>query len=147
MPSLSILPRAEYLRERLLTEVAEGLRITGFQSPAEDEKEFGLSLDLLTEIGAPHMWTLQALDMSLVGFAIFQGDKLFVNRAATHVDDRLVVVDLGSEGYQVRLVMRDMFGGRWLRAAESHIPDVQLDGDVPIEIFGVVRFVLSRTAE
>jgi len=87
------------------------------------------------------------LDMSLVGFAIFQGDKLVVNRAPTHVDDRLAVVDLGSEGYQVRLVMRDMFGGRWLRAAESHIPDVQLDGDVPIEIFGVVRYVLSRTAE
>jgi SOS-response transcriptional repressor LexA len=147
MPSLSILPRGEYLRERLLTDVAKGLRIIGFQSPAEDEKEYGLSLDLLTEIGAPHMWPVRVLDMSLVGFAIFQGDKLVVNRAPTHVDDRLAVVDLGSEGYQVRLVMRDMFGGRWLRAAESHIPDVQLDGDVPIEIFGVVRYVLSRTAE
>lgn len=147
MSSLSILPRAEFLRERLLTDVAQGLRITGFQSPAEDEKEQGLSLDLLTDIWAPHMWPVRVLDTSLMGFAIFQGDKLVVNRAATQVDDRLAVVDLGSDGYQVRLVMRDMFGGRWLRAAESHIPDVQLDGDVPIEIFGVVRYVLSRTAE
>jgi SOS-response transcriptional repressor LexA len=147
MSSLSILPRAEFLRERLLTDAAKGLRITGFQSPAEDEKEQGLSLDLLTDIWAPYMWPVRVLDTSLVGFAIFQGDKLVVNRAATQVDDRLAVVDLGSDGYQVRLVMRDMFGGRWLRAAESHIPDVQLDGDVPIEIFGVVRYVLSRTAE
>ena len=35
--SLSILARGERLRERLLTDVAD-LRITGFQSPAEDEK-------------------------------------------------------------------------------------------------------------
>lgn len=146
MSSLSILARGEHLRERLLTDVAAGLRITGFQSPAEDEKERGLSLDLLTELGAPHIWPVQVLDMSLVGFGIFQGDKLIVNRAASHVDDRLVVVDLGGEGYQVRWVVKDMFGGRWLRAAESHIQDVQLDGDVPIEIWGVVKFVVSQVA-
>ena len=44
--SLSILARGERLRERLLADVAD-LRITGFQSPAEDEKEEGLSLDRL----------------------------------------------------------------------------------------------------
>lgn len=136
MPSLSILARGEHLRERLLTDVAKGLRITGFQSPAEDEKEQGLSLDLLTDLAAPHIWPVQVLDMSLVGFGIFQGDRLIVNRAAGHVDDRLVVVDLGSDGYQVRMVVKDMFGGRWLQAAESYIRDVQLDGDVPIEVWG-----------
>lgn len=146
MSSLSILARGERLRESLLTDVATGLRITGFQSPADDEKEVGLSLDLLTELGAPHVWPVRVLDMSLVGFGIFQGDKLIVNRAASHVDDRLVVVDLGGDGYQVRWVVKDMFGGRWLRAAESHIRDIQLDGDVPIEVWGVVRFVLSQTA-
>lgn len=147
MSSLSILARGERLRESLLTDVAKGLRITGFQSPADDEKEQGLSLDLLTDIGAPHMWPVRVLDMSLVGFGIFQGDRLVINRAASHVDDRLVVADLGSDGYQVRWVVKDMFGGRWLRAAESHIQDVQLDGEAPIELFGVVRYVLSQTAE
>lgn len=68
-----------------------------------------------------------------------------MNRAVGHVDDRLVVVDLGSDGYQVRMVVKDMFGGRWLQAAESHIRDVQLDGDVPIEVWG--RFVVSQVAE
>ena len=38
MPALSILARGERLRERLLADAAD-LRITGFQSPAEDEKE------------------------------------------------------------------------------------------------------------
>ncbi|MDG9925707.1 MULTISPECIES: S24 family peptidase [unclassified Pseudomonas] len=147
MSSLSILARSELIRERLLTDVAAGLRITGFQSPADDEKERGLSLDLLTDLGAPHMWPVRVLDMSLVGFGIFQGDRLVINRAAGHVDDRLVIVDLGSEGYQVRWVVKDMFGGRWLRAAESHIQDVQLDGEVPIEVWGVVRFILSKVAE
>lgn len=73
MSSLSILARGEHLRERLLTDVAKGLRITGFQSPAEDEKEQGLSLDLLTDLAAPHIWPLQVLDMSLVGFGILPG--------------------------------------------------------------------------
>ncbi|MBB4820913.1 SOS-response transcriptional repressor LexA [Pseudomonas alcaligenes] len=143
--SLSILARGQRLRERLLAEAAD-LRITGFQSPAEDEKEEGLSLDRLTGLGAPHIWGVRVLDSSLEGFGVFQGDRLIVNRAASHVDDRLVVVDLGGEGYRVRLVVKDMFGGRWLRAAETHVHDIQLDGDEPIEIWGVVTWVVSHVA-
>lgn len=48
MSPLSILAQGERLRERLLTDVATDLRTTCFQSPAEDEKEEGLSLDHLT---------------------------------------------------------------------------------------------------
>lgn len=107
--SLSILARGERLRERLLTDVAD-LRITGFQSPAEDEKEEGLSLDRLTGLGAPHIWGVQVLDDTLLGFGIFPGDRLIVNRAACQLDNRFVVVDLGGEGYRVRLVSRDLFG-------------------------------------
>lgn len=146
MSSLSILARGERLRERLLTDVASDLRITGFQSPAEDEKEEGLSLDRLTGLGAPHVWGVQVLDDSLVGFGIFRGDRLIVNRAASHLDDMLVVVDLGGEGYRVRLVQRDLFGGRWLKAADPIVPDVQLDGEEIVEVWGVVSWVVSRVA-
>ena len=146
MSSLSILARGERLRERLLTDVAADLRITGFQSPAEDEKEEGLSLDRLTGLGAPHIWGVQVLDDSLVGFGIFPGDRLIVNRAASHLDDKLVVVDLGGEGYRVRLVQQDLFGGRWLKAADPAVPDVQLDGEEIIEVWGVVSWVISRVS-
>lgn len=94
MPALSILARGERLRERLLADAAD-LRITGFQSPAEDEKEEGLSLDRLTGLGAPHIWGVRVLDDTLLGFGIFPGDRLIVNRAASHLDNKLVVVDLG----------------------------------------------------
>lgn len=146
MSSLSILARGERLRERLLTDVATDLRITGFQSPAEDEKEECLSLDRLTGLGAPHIWGVQVLDESLIGFGIFRGDRLIVNRAASHIDDMLVVVDLGGDGYRVRLAQRDMFGGRWLKAADPIIPDVQLDGEEIIEVWGVVSWVVSRVS-
>lgn len=143
--SLSILARGERLRERLLSDVAD-LRITGFQSPAEDEREEGLSLDRLTGLGAPHIWGVRVLDDTLLGFGIFPGDRLIVNRAACQLDNRFVVVDLGGEGYRVRLVTRDLFGGRWLKAAAPAVPDIQLDGDVPIEVWGVVSWVVSHVA-
>ncbi|VXC18967.1 RulA protein [Pseudomonas sp. 8AS] len=143
--SLSILARGARLRERLLSDAAD-LRITGFQSPADDEKEEGLSLDRLTGLGAPHIWGVQVLDDTLLGFGIFPGDRLIVNRAAGHLEGRLVVVDLGGEGYRVRLVARDLFGGLWLRAADPVVPDVQLDGEEPIEVWGVVSWVVSHVA-
>lgn len=37
-------------------------------------------------------------------------------------------VELGGEGYRVRLVQRDLFGDHWLKAADPVVPDVQLDG-------------------
>lgn len=143
--SLSILARGERLRERLLSDAVE-LRITGFQSPAEDEKEEGLSLDRLTGLGAPHIWGVRVLDDSLLGFGIFPGDRLIVNRAASHLDNKLVVVDLGAEGYRVRLVQRDLFGGRWLKAADPIVPDIQLDGEEIVEVWGVVSWVVSCVA-
>ena len=143
--SLSILARGERLRERLLSDAVE-LRITGFQSPAEDEKEEGLSLDRLTGLGAPHIWGVRALDDSLLGFGIFPGDRLIVNRAASHLDNKLVVVDLGAEGYRVRLVQRDLFGGRWLKAADPIVPDIQLDGEEIVEVWGVGSWVVSCVA-
>lgn len=143
--SLSILARGESLRERLLSDAVD-LRITGFQSPAEDEKEEGLSLDRLTDLGAPHIWGVRVLDDSLLGFGIFPGDRLIVNRAASHLDNKLVVVDLGGEGYRVRLVQRDLFGGRWLKAADPIVPDVQLDGEEIVEVWGVVSWVVSCVA-
>lgn len=143
--SLSILARGECLRERLLSDAVE-LRITGFQSPAEDEKEEGLSLDRLTGLGAPHIWGVRVLDDSLLGFGIFPGDRLIVNRAASHLDNKLVVVDLGAEGYRVRLVQRDLFGGRWLKAADPIVPDIQFDGEEIVEVWGVVSWVVSCVA-
>ena len=143
--SLSILARGERLRERLLSDAVE-LRITGFQSPAEDEKEEGLSLDRLTGLGAPHIWGVRVLDDSLLGFGIFPGDRLIVNRAASHLDNKLVVVDLGAEGYRVRLAQRDLFGGRWLKAADPIVPDIQLDGEEIVEVWGVVSWVVSCVA-
>lgn len=143
--SLSILARGERLRECLLSDAVE-LRITGFQSPAEDEREEGLSLDRLTGLGAPHIWGVRVLDDSLLGFGIFPGDRLIVSRAASHLDNKFVVVDLGGEGYRVRLVQRDLFGGRWLKAADPIVPDIQLDGEEIVEVWGVVSWVVSCVA-
>ncbi len=141
--SLSILARGARLRECMLTEIAD-LRITGFQSPAEDEMEDGLSLDRLTGLGAPHIWGVRVLDDTLLGFGIFPGDRLIVDRSAGIQSNRLVVVDRGGEGYLVRLVATDLFNGLLLKAPDPIVPDVQLDGSEPVEVWGVVSWVVSQ---
>ena len=130
MPSLSILARGERLRERLLADVAD-LRITGFQSPAEDEKEEGLSLDRLTGLGAPHIWGVRVLDDTLLGFGIFPGDRLIVNRAASHFDSKLVVVDLG-DGYRVIGTGRLNFAAR-MNARSWVLSPISARATMPVE--------------
>ncbi|MDH1263554.1 S24 family peptidase [Pseudomonas sp. GD03944] len=102
--SLSILGRNQRL-DHLLPEARE-LRITGFQSPAEDEKEGGLSLDALTGLGAPQILGGQVDDNSLIGFGMYPGDRLIVDRGTMRKREQYyVVVDLASDGcYRVRMM-------------------------------------------
>ncbi|MCQ4270244.1 S24 family peptidase [Pseudomonas kuykendallii] len=139
--SLTILGRHDRLRH-LLPEAAE-LRITGFQSPAEDEKEGTLSLDSLVGLGAPQTWLMRVDDDSLIGFGMYPGDRLVVDRAARCVPDCYVVVDIdGDSQYRVRLMTRDS-GALVLKGAHPFIRQINLEYVEDLEVFGVVRWVIS----
>lgn len=138
--SLSILGRNQRL-EHLLPEARE-LRITGFQSPAEDEKEAGLSLDALTGLGAPQIWVVRVDDDTLLGFGMYPGDRLVVDRGALRTCEQYVVVDLDGS-YRVRLMMRSDDDRLVLRAANRFTPDIDLECEEVLEVWGVVRWVIS----
>ncbi|MBD9483889.1 S24 family peptidase [Pseudomonas sp. PDM14] len=140
--SLSILGRSERLRH-LLPEVAD-LRITGFQSPAEDEKEERLSLDKLTGLGAPQIWVVMVNADDLIGFGMYPGDRLVVDRSAACADGCFVVVEAdGDDTLRVRLMSRDEQGRLMLKASHPFTPPVNLETDDCVAIWGVVRWVIS----
>ena len=148
--SLSILGRQDRLAH-LLPEAKE-LRITGFQSPAEDETEDRLSLDSLTGLGAAHIWVVAVTDDSLIGFGLYPGDHLVVDRGYTLIIGdsrqfraRLVVVDLGDGGgYRVRMMMTDEELGLVLRAPNRFTRDVRLDYEEGVEVWGTITWIIGR---
>lgn len=140
--SLSILGRSERLRH-LLPEVAD-LRITGFQSPAEDEKEERLSLDKLTGLGAPQIWVVMVNDDDLIGFGMYPGDRLVVDRSAACAAGCFVVIEAeGDDQLRVRLMTRDEHGQLVLKAAHPFTAPLSLEADDCVAIWGVVRWVIS----
>lgn len=140
--TLTILGREDRLRH-LLPEATE-LRITGFQSPAEDEKERGLSLDALVGLGAPQIWVVRVDDDSLLGFGMFPGDRLVVDRSARCAPDCYVMVCLhGESQYRVRLMTEDEHGRLVLKAAHRFAEPINLELEELVEVFGMVRWVIS----
>lgn len=141
--TLTILGREDRLRH-LLPEAAE-LRITGFQSPAEDEKESGLSLDQLVGLGAPQTWVVRVDDDSLLGFGMYRGDRLVVDRSARCAPDCYVVVCLDGESkYRVRLMTVDADGRLVLKAAHAFAKPINLEYEELVEVFGMVRWIVSH---
>ncbi len=140
--TLTILGREDRLRH-LLPEAAE-LRITGFQSPAEDEKEGALSLDSLVGLGAPQIWVVRVDDDSLLGFGMCPGDRLVIDRAARCTPDCYVVVCLdGDSQYRVRMLTEDANGRLVLKAAHAFSKPIALELEELVEVFGMVRWVIS----
>lgn len=140
--SLTILGRN--LRLAHLLPEAKELRIRGFQSPAEDEKEEGLSLGALSSLGAPDVWVVRVEDDSLIGFGMYPGGRLVVDRGTLTKREQYVVVDLEDDGcYRVRLMIDDGDGRLVLRAANRFTADINLEYEEWVQIWGVVRWVSS----
>ncbi|AZC27776.1 MULTISPECIES: S24 family peptidase [Pseudomonas] len=104
----------------------------------------GFSLDRTLGLGAPQIHGLLVDDDNLLGFGIYPGDRLIVDRsAAPVVDQYLVVRPEGDVEYSLRLLAPDPRGGLLLKAARPSIPSIVLDDLDSIEIWGVVLWVVS----
>ena len=140
--SLTILTRSERL-QHMLPESRE-LRITGFQSPAEDEKERGFSLDRIVGIGAPQMRAVMVNDDGLIGFGIYPGDRLIVERSVSPCAGNYVVAHLdGADSYCVRLVSTGDKNTLMLVDAQSATLPLTFEDPDCVEIWGVVMWVVS----
>ena len=104
--SLTLLGRLDQLHK--LSRECKELRITGFQSPAEDEKEKSLSFDLIVGLGKPQVWVFKVDDDSLLRFGLFPGDRIAVDRSIDCKPDCLAVVHMdGDSQYRLRLLTKD----------------------------------------
>ncbi|MGE8350394.1 MAG: S24 family peptidase [Pseudomonas protegens] len=117
---------------------------SGCASLANEPTGSGFSLDRTLGLGAPEIHGLLVDDDNLLGFGIYPGDRLIVDRSATPVVDQyLVVRPQGAHEYSLRLLAPDPRGGLLLKAARPSIPSLVLDDLGSIEIWGVVLWVVS----
>nr|WP_246886822.1 S24 family peptidase [Pseudomonas chlororaphis] len=102
------------------------------------------SLDRTVGLGAPQIRAVLVDDDSLLGFGIYPGDRLIVDRSAAPAVDQYVVAHLdGEEAYGVRLLAPDPKGGLLLKAARPSIAPIPLDDRDSAQIWGVVLWVVS----
>ncbi|MEW7858100.1 S24 family peptidase [Pseudomonas chlororaphis] len=136
--SLTILARAERL-QHLSPEHAGH---DGFAAGLTFEG--GFSLDRTVGLGAPQIRAVLVDDDSLLGFGIYPGDRLIVDRSAAPAVDQYVVAHLdGEDAYGVRLLAPDPKGGLLLKAARPSVALIPLDDRDSAQIWGVVLWVVS----
>lgn len=83
-------------------------------------------------------------DDSLIGFGMYPGDRLVVDRGTITKREHYVVVDLENDGcYRVRLMIDDGEDRLVLRAPNRFTPDINLEYEECVQIWGVVRWVIS----
>jgi len=141
--SLTLLGRLDRLHN-LSHECAE-LRITGFQSPAEDEKDAGLSFDALVGLGKPQVWVFKVDDDSLVRFGLYPGDRIAVDRSVDCKPHCLAVVSIdGDSQFRLRLVTKGPDGSNMLKAADTSVAPLNMGTEVSVEVWGQAKWVLSQ---
>ncbi len=140
--SLTILGRLDRLKNNVLD--SSKLRITGFQSPAEDEADDRLSFDLRCRLNAPQNVVVRVDDETLVHFGFFPGDRLVIDRSAACAPDCLVMVDTQCDGqYRLLLMTHDQDGRLVLKARQEDPRPISLETEDSIEVFGRMLWSLS----
>jgi DNA polymerase V len=108
--------------------------ISGFESPAAEYKELGLSLDQLLIRHPNATFIGQASGQSMQGIGIFDGDLLIVDRSLTAKNGDVIVANFNG-CFVCKLI--DKPQARLLSASNKHAPvnirpedDFQLEGVV-----------------
>ncbi|XQW84267.1 LexA family protein [Thalassotalea piscium] len=108
--------------------------ISGFESPAAEYKELGLSLDKLLIRHPNATFIGQASGISMQGVGIFDGDLLIVDRALTARNGDIIVANYN--GCFVCKII-DKQQARLLSASKHHQP-VTISPDDDFQLEGVV---------
>lgn len=118
------------------------LRITGFQSPADDHAIFPPSLDAALGWGAPNIWLWIVDTDDLNGLAIRKSDVLVVDRALEPAAGNVVIVVADHEHH---LALVEKVASRRLhlvRVGADGQPQAVLEDQDQVELWGVVSMLL-----
>jgi len=108
--------------------------ISGFESPAAEYKELGLSLDQLLISNPDATFIGMAKGQSMQGVGIFDGDLLLVDRSL-NVNDGDVIVANYNGCFTCKFI--DKKHARLLSASKTHKP-VQISAEDEFQVEGVV---------
>lgn len=108
--------------------------ISGFESPAAEYKELGLSLDELLIRHPNATFIGQATGQSMEGIGIFPGDLLIVDRSLTAKNGDVVVANFNG-CFVCKLI--DKKQARLLSASKNHAP-VSIKPEDEFQLEGVV---------
>ena len=108
--------------------------ISGFESPAAEYKELGLSLDQLLISHPDATFVGEAKGQSMQGIGIFDGDVLIVDRSKTAKTGDVIVANFN--GCFVCKIL-DKQKAKLLSASSSHAP-VSITSEDEFQIEGVV---------
>lgn len=108
--------------------------ISGFESPAAEYKELGLSLDELLIQHPNATYFAVASGQSMLGVGIFDGDLLIVDRAETVKNNDVIVANFNG-GFVCKIIDSvNMI----LLSAEAQYPPIKIRSGDEFQIEGVV---------
>lgn len=142
MPRLSLvadrpIPIAEIPAELRLRIV--GAAGAGFPSPAQDWQESAIDLVELLRLDRAASFVFEVRGNSMVDAGLYDRDVVVVDRDGKPANGRIVIA-IVDDGFVVRqLVIRE--GVPYLEARNTRMsyPQTIADGDLGVEIWGVVR--------
>jgi len=108
--------------------------ISGFESPAAEYKEIGLSLDQLLIRHPNATFIGQASGQSMQDIGIFDGDLLIVDRSLTAKNGDIIIANFN--GCFVCKII-DKVQARLLSASKNHAP-VKIKNDDEFQLEGIV---------
>jgi DNA polymerase V len=113
----------------------------GFPSPTTDHTEDKLDLVRLVVRHPAATFFMRVTGSSMTGAGIGDGDLLVVDRSLTpHMDDIVVaVIDGGFTGKRLQKTVKG-----WVLASEGDGPNIKIDPDQGVEVWGVVAFFINR---
>lgn len=132
-------PAVEY-RPKHIPMFGEAVQ-AGFPSPAQDYVENSLSLDELCIRTPAATFFVKASGNSMEKAGIHDGDVLVIDRSVPASHRKLVIASVDGEFLCKRLDLSNP-AKPVLRAESDDCPDIILNGESELEIFGVVTTVV-----
>lgn len=123
------------LRPLFLSEVS-----AGFPSPADDylDRQLDLNEHLIKNPAATFF--VRVAGDSMIGAGISDNDILIVDRSLEPASNNIVIAVVNGELTVKRLVKKD---GSWCLVAENpQYPDLEIDEETPLEVWGVVTYAI-----
>ncbi len=118
----------------------------GFPSPAENyiEKQLDIREYLIKNPEATFL--VRASGESMTNIGIFSGDILIVDRSLVVKNNSIIVVSIDGELTVKRLVRKNKESYLYLKSENSEYPDIKLNPENNIRVWGVVTYSIHHTS-